>query len=85
MKTIKRSSDLIDKLITHIFPLSRVEDAFKLQMTGKCGKVLLHPWEWSNSMVADQELLNIIEYWQELENIWEIENGFIESPLLWLS
>ena len=45
MKTIKRSSDLIDKLITHIFPLSRVEDAFKLQMTGKCGKVLLHPWE----------------------------------------
>jgi L-iditol 2-dehydrogenase len=45
METIRRSEPLIDKLITHSFPLSRVEDAFKLQLTGKCGKVLLHPHE----------------------------------------
>ncbi len=43
METIRRSTHLIDKLITHTYPLSRVEDAFKLQMRGKCGKVLLHP------------------------------------------
>ena len=44
MDIIENSGKLLDKLITHTFPLSRVEDAFKLQITGKCGKVLLHPW-----------------------------------------
>jgi len=44
METIKRSEQLIDRLITHTFPLARVEEAFKLQETGRCGKVLLHPW-----------------------------------------
>ena len=43
METIRRSASLIDKLITHSYPLAEVEDAFKLQMTGRCGKVLLHP------------------------------------------
>jgi len=43
MHIIENSGKLLDKLITHTFPLSRVEDAFKLQVTGKCGKVLLHP------------------------------------------
>ena len=43
MDTISRSAELIDRLITHSFPLDRVEEAFKLQMTGRCGKVLLHP------------------------------------------
>jgi L-iditol 2-dehydrogenase len=43
METIRRSAHLIDKLITHRYPLVQVEDAFKLQKTGKCGKVLLHP------------------------------------------
>ena len=43
METIRRSAPLINKLVTHTFPLSRVEEAFKLQMTGKCGKVLLYP------------------------------------------
>jgi L-iditol 2-dehydrogenase len=45
MDVIAKSGSLIDQLITHTFPLSGVEDAFRLQMTGKCGKVLLHPWE----------------------------------------
>ena len=43
METIQRSTGLIDKLITHTFPLSQVEEAFNLQLTGQCGKVLLHP------------------------------------------
>lgn len=43
METIRRSPHLIDKLITHTYPLSQVENAFKLQLTGKCGKVMLHP------------------------------------------
>jgi L-iditol 2-dehydrogenase len=45
METISRSAQLIDKLITHTYPLEQVEDAFKLQMTGRSGKVLLHPHE----------------------------------------
>lgn len=45
MDTISRSAQLIDKLITHTYPLEQVEDAFKLQMTGRSGKVLLHPHE----------------------------------------
>ena len=43
METIQRSAHLVDKLITHTFPLSQVEKAFKLQIKGQCGKVLLHP------------------------------------------
>ena len=45
MGTIKNAKNLINKLISHRFPLSEVEDAFKLQISGECGKVLLHPWE----------------------------------------
>ena len=45
MQTIQRHGDLLDKLITHTFPMSRVRDAFELQLTGECGKVMLHPWE----------------------------------------
>jgi L-iditol 2-dehydrogenase len=44
MDTITRNTDKINKLITHSFPLTEVEDAFKLQVTGNCGKVILHPW-----------------------------------------
>ncbi len=45
LETIRRSANLIDKLITHSYTLAQVENAFKLQMTGRCGKVLLHPQE----------------------------------------
>lgn len=42
---IEKSSRLIDVQITHSFPMSKVKDAWELQLTGKCGKVLLKPWE----------------------------------------
>jgi len=44
MRIIAESTDKLDKLITHTFPMSRVAEAFELQMTGGCGKVILHPW-----------------------------------------
>jgi hypothetical protein len=36
---------LIDRQITHTFPMSRAREAWELQLTGNCGKVLLKPWE----------------------------------------
>ncbi len=35
----------LDKLITHNFPMSRVKDAFELQIQRQCGKVILYPWK----------------------------------------
>jgi L-iditol 2-dehydrogenase len=45
MQVIARSGAQLDRLITHEFPLAKIEDAFDLQLTGDCGKVLLRPWE----------------------------------------
>jgi L-iditol 2-dehydrogenase len=42
--TIRHSGHLLDKLITHRFALDRVKDAWELQLTGQCGKVVLEPW-----------------------------------------
>ena len=42
-ETIRGSSALIDKMITHTFPLDRITDAWEQQITGECGKILLHP------------------------------------------
>jgi L-iditol 2-dehydrogenase len=43
MQVIRASRDRIDRLITHRFPMSQVRDAWELQKTGNCGKVLLYP------------------------------------------
>jgi threonine dehydrogenase-like Zn-dependent dehydrogenase len=45
MKTIRGTRHLLAKTITHRFPMSRVKDAWELQLTGRCGKIILHPWE----------------------------------------
>ena len=45
MATIAANTASIAKLVTHTFPLAEAEAAFKLQMTGECGKILLHPWD----------------------------------------
>ncbi len=45
MQVIRESGPALDKLITHTFPMSRVKEAFELQVTGECGKVILKPWE----------------------------------------
>jgi L-iditol 2-dehydrogenase len=43
MKMIRETADLIDRQITHVLPMSRVQEAWELQLTGNCGKVLLKP------------------------------------------
>lgn len=43
-QVINQHSGAIDKLMTHRFALSQVRDAWELQLTGNCGKVLLYPW-----------------------------------------
>lgn len=45
MKVIQESTEKIDTYITHRFPMSQVQDAWELQATGECGKVILDPWE----------------------------------------
>lgn len=43
--TVRKAAPLLDKQITHTFPMSRVQEAWELQLTGECGKIILHPWE----------------------------------------
>jgi threonine dehydrogenase-like Zn-dependent dehydrogenase len=43
MKVIADSGALIDRMVTHRFPMSRVGEAWDLQLQGNCGKVLLYP------------------------------------------
>jgi L-iditol 2-dehydrogenase len=45
LDTIRRSKSSIKKLVTHIFPMEQMEEAFKLQEKGNCGKILLKPWD----------------------------------------
>lgn len=43
-RTLIAAKPLLDRLITHRFPMSRVQEAWELQLTGECGKVILQPW-----------------------------------------
>ena len=36
--------DSIDRMITHRFALTNLKEAWELQCTGQCGKVVLQPW-----------------------------------------
>jgi len=44
IKVIERLPDQMDQLITHLFPMSQVQQAWELQATLECGKVVLDPW-----------------------------------------
>ncbi len=35
----------IDKLVSHVFPFSNVQDAFETSASQQCAKILLKPWE----------------------------------------
>ena len=41
--TLRALGAQIDRLVTHRFPMSRVAEAWEVQLTGECGKVLLDP------------------------------------------
>jgi len=45
IQLIRDSADKLDKQITHTFPMSQVRQAWELQLTGNCGKIILKPWE----------------------------------------
>jgi L-iditol 2-dehydrogenase len=39
-----QESPLIDQLISHVMPMSQIQDAFELLASGECAKVVLRPW-----------------------------------------
>ena len=45
MRVIQDSTAKLDKFITHEFPMSEVQQAFEVQSTGACAKVMLDPWK----------------------------------------
>ena len=44
MQVIRAMNESIDRLISHTFPLDQIQQAFELQVSGQCAKVLLKPW-----------------------------------------
>ena len=44
MKVIRNSS-LIDLLISHVMPMSEIQEAFELSVSHECAKIILKPWE----------------------------------------
>ncbi|MCZ7648534.1 MAG: zinc-binding dehydrogenase [Planctomycetota bacterium] len=44
MRMIQDCGAALDKLITHTFPMSKIQEAWEVQASGQCGKVLLKPW-----------------------------------------
>ena len=44
-KVAKAEAENLNRLITHRFSINKVSDAFDLQVTRKCGKVILCPWD----------------------------------------
>lgn len=45
LSMIAEIPEQLDRHLTHTFPMSEIQKAWELQCTGKCGKVILHPWE----------------------------------------
>jgi L-iditol 2-dehydrogenase len=44
LKVIEAVPHQVDTYVTHRYPLSRIGEAFERQVTGECGKIVLHPW-----------------------------------------
>lgn len=40
-----QQSPLIDLLVSHVLPMSQIQDGFELLVSGQCAKVVIHPWE----------------------------------------
>jgi L-iditol 2-dehydrogenase len=45
MKVIVESQAVLDRLISHVFPMSRIQEAFETSASHDCAKILLKPWE----------------------------------------
>jgi threonine dehydrogenase-like Zn-dependent dehydrogenase len=42
---IIQESPLIDRLLSHVLPLSRIQEAFELSASHQAAKIILKPWE----------------------------------------
>jgi threonine dehydrogenase-like Zn-dependent dehydrogenase len=40
-----RTSPLVPQLISHVLPMSKIQEAFELSASQQCGKIVLQPWE----------------------------------------
>jgi L-iditol 2-dehydrogenase len=38
-------SPVVEKLITHVYPMSQVQEALEISASHNCGKIILKPWE----------------------------------------
>jgi len=38
-------SPVVDKMITHVFPLDSIQEALEISASHNCGKIILKPWE----------------------------------------
>ena len=45
MATVRAVPEQLERLISHRFPLEKVSEAWDLQATGECAKIILKPWE----------------------------------------
>ena len=45
MQFISVRRPVMDRLISHVFPLEQVQQAWEVQVAGACAKVVLKPWE----------------------------------------
>ncbi len=44
MKVIS-DSPVVEKLITHVFPMSKIQEALAISASHNCGKIILQPWQ----------------------------------------
>lgn len=44
-RMVEDSTELLDRMITHTFPMDQVVEAWELQLIRRCGKVILYPWQ----------------------------------------
>ena len=44
MQVIQKSP-VIDKLVSHVFPMSQIQEAFEVSASHQCAKIILKPWE----------------------------------------
>lgn len=44
-EVIRRMREALRLLVTHVFPMSRIQEAFEVSASQQCGKILLRPWD----------------------------------------
>jgi threonine dehydrogenase-like Zn-dependent dehydrogenase len=40
-----QESPVVDKLISHVMPMSQIQEALELSASHQCAKIILKPWE----------------------------------------